>query len=315
MGCATSFSKDWRILCCVEAARSDVGGCGGDPNDQAHPEETISWRDLGPASRVYRDPQELQGVTDEYAQPVQRNEGAIDSLIPPSVRLHVHVFALGGWRGYLVELYMSLILVAIGQQTLFQMTVSSKHGVLMSKLEEYATLSHAPQPLRLFFVVTEAVFPRFVDEQPYLAKGGHVQQRFSDNQKAVMQCSVSTSMRSLSISTARGERSRSTAPARRLGCVPARMNSLCEGNFCFVVSAFLLCLYLDELPPLRFGVDLSTIEVSIAICNGNASNQHRKRTQTAHKRMPSISCPKCTCPLEKHVPCRHVHLAPSLPPR
>ena len=88
---------------------------------------------------------------------------------------------------YLVELYMSLILVAIGQQTLFQMTVSSKHGVLMSKLEEYATLSHAPQPLRLFFVVTEAVFPRFVDEQPYLAKGGHVQQRFTDNQKAVMQ--------------------------------------------------------------------------------------------------------------------------------
>lgn len=65
------------------------------------------------------------------------------------------------------------------------MTKAAKHGVLMSKLEEYATLSAPNDTINLYFVLPDARFPDFVDAQPFLAKGGTIQERFTDNQKAV----------------------------------------------------------------------------------------------------------------------------------
>ena len=57
----------------------------------------------------------------------------------------------------------------------------------MSKLEEYAALSLSNEPLHLYFVVPDAVFPDFIDAQPYLTRGGKVQQKFTNLQKAVKQ--------------------------------------------------------------------------------------------------------------------------------
>ena len=55
-------------------------------NEQPQPEFVMVFPNTGPASLMYRRVDELHGRRDVYAQPVQKNEGAIDALIPPAVR-------------------------------------------------------------------------------------------------------------------------------------------------------------------------------------------------------------------------------------
>lgn len=139
----------YQIKCLKERPSEKVGTKrqkGGDSTEVEHESLQLTITD----SQSWSDIVEAKDYKDgTYGKPLSRNEKAIDSLLQPD--------------------------------SLFQITVSEKHGVLLASVQQAAAVLRSSQSRRLYFVVPSDKYIQWTTTQSYRTTRGRDAKRTINN--------------------------------------------------------------------------------------------------------------------------------------